>query len=224
MIFDLVKNAHFSKIGFLFSLPIIFLGFLWGTSELPVSFLGLLIAGILATYLQFGLSFLKDLYKPIGMNTKNLKCIFIAIVVSFVLSIGLISFGKILGFASNENLFVSSLKGLPFADRLISIITVLISLFGEEAIVASILIPLLKIFSSRMSSKYAWTLAIIISSLFFGLMHYKAYSWNIYQMFIVISITRVPFDIVWIKTRSVLGGVLTHILYDSIVLIPMLFV
>ncbi|KRL74080.1 CPBP family intramembrane glutamic endopeptidase [Ligilactobacillus saerimneri] len=62
--------------------------------------------------------------------------------------------------------------------------------------------------------KTAWIIAMLVSSLAFGMMHYNAYNWNLFQMLVMICLTRIPFDLAWYKTDSLWTGIVGHIIFD----------
>lgn len=55
---------------------------------------------------------------------------------------------------------------------------------------------------------------MLVSSLAFGMMHYNAYNWNLFQMLVTIGLTRIPFDWAWYKTDSLWTGIVGHIIFD----------
>ncbi|WP_338129584.1 CPBP family intramembrane glutamic endopeptidase [Ligilactobacillus saerimneri] len=62
--------------------------------------------------------------------------------------------------------------------------------------------------------RLAWIIAMLVSSLAFGMMHYNAYNWNLFQMLVTIGLTRIPFDWAWYKTDSLWTGIIGHIIFD----------
>ncbi|GKQ42402.1 hypothetical protein RD055328_03250 [Companilactobacillus sp. RD055328] len=102
---------------------------------------------------------------------------------------------------------------------LISLLVIWISLIGEELIVASVALPIYTwLANTKLSRRDAWIIALIISSVFFGMLHLPTYDWNWYHAIVIIGLVRVPFSIVWRKTDSLLGGILAHIIYDYVLI------
>ncbi|WP_251859884.1 CPBP family intramembrane glutamic endopeptidase [Clostridium sp. Marseille-Q2269] len=97
-------------------------------------------------------------------------------------------------------------------------------LLGEELIT---IIPFLIIlrFGTRIlkvSRKKAIIIAWIVTSVIFGAIHLKTYSWNIIQAVFGIGIARIILTYPYIKTKNIWISFLVHLLNDWIIFLPSL--
>lgn len=185
--------------------------------KLPLAWTWLIIGGSLALYSQFG----KDIFKAsLGkMNGKNIVPIIVVVIVSYIIAFGTSIIGDALGFSIASN---TALGNGDTKSKIINLILVSISLIGEEIITAAIAFPVFYILVKKMRTKKAWLIAALASSILFGLMHWHVYQGNLYQMLIPIGLGRLPFTWLWIKTDSIWGGIIAHVLYDLFLFIPMI--
>lgn len=219
--FETIKNSKIHNVRTILSLFIILIGIVYGFSNYYVSWAAFSIAGLLALVIQFDTSIIKKLF--FKMKKKTFKYILLTVLFLFISSIILILIGKLLGQTMATNLVIGKLKALTFNQKIISIFKMIISIAGEEIIVAAIFFPILKYSSFKFNEKTSYFMAIVVSCLFFGLLHFQAYNWNLYQMFIVIGLMRYWLEYAWIKTNSIFGGIIAHIMYDFILMLPIIF-
>lgn len=109
------------------------------------------------------------------------------------------------------------------STKLIRVFWISVSLIGEEIITASLTFPLYTLIHKKLDNKKSWIIAAIVGSLLFGLLHFRAYNWNLYQMFFPIGLGRLPFTWLWIKSDSLWPSIVAHVLYDLILFLPMIF-
>lgn len=217
---NILNQAKLSKYAIV-SIIIILIGVVGGTTHwLPgkLPYFSLLIAGALAIIIQFNWRVFAQTMGKI--NKSSIIWILPIIVLTFALSLGAVQLGNMLGFTSSANGAVGNGNQ---TQQLITLAFVCISLIGEELITAAITFPIFNLLSSKMSIKKAWIISSIIGALCFGLMHVNAYNFNLYQCLVVTGLTRLPFNWLWVKSNSLWGGIIAHIIYDLIVFLPMIF-
>lgn len=201
---------------------IILLGVIGGTTKgllpFPLQASSLLIAGALAIAIQFGPVTLKRVLGP--MKKGMWGWIILVILLSFALAFLTTFIGDtVLGIKPIAN---SALGDSTPWSKVYRFILVSFSLIGEEVITAAIAFPLFNLFAQKEETKKAWLKASIISALLFGLMHVNAYHWNLYQCLVAIGLTRLPFNWLWVKSDSLRGGIIAHVIYDAVIFIPMI--
>ncbi len=108
----------------------------------------------------------------------------------------------------------------PMLGRIVDLLELTFSLVGEELITAAVAFPLYHLASKKLPAQWAWVVASVVSSLLFGLMHFKIYHGNLYQCLVVIGLTRLPFNYAWRKADSLWAGIIVHIIYDWIIFVP----
>lgn len=173
-----------------------------------VSFLWLPVMESIGLFVVYGWKNFKRFFK--FPKTTDFGYIFKMIFLAFGLAILAVIIGRILGLNFNANpIFNYDKKAI-----LINLLFIWISLLGEELIVAMVALPIYGVAVKRTSTKNAWWIALIISSVFFGALHIPTYGWNFYHAIVVIGLTRIPFSMAWKRTDSLMGGILAHIIYD----------
>lgn len=215
-----LSEARLSKYSIL-SVVVIILGMIGGiTHILPgkLPYFSLLIAGTIAIILQFNF---KIFMISMGKMTKSswFWVIPVALFTLFI-SLGANLLGNLLGYTAVAN---GALGNGSTMEKIISLIFICISLVGEEVITAAFTFPIFTLLSRKTSIVKAWWIASIIGALIFGLMHVNVYDFNMYQCLVATGLTRLPFNWIWLKANSLWGGIVTHIVYDLIIFIPMGF-
>ncbi|MCF6515445.1 CPBP family intramembrane metalloprotease [Lactobacillus sp. S2-2] len=219
--FETIKNSKIHNVRTIFSLFIILIGTIYGFSNYHVSWFTFFVVGLLALILQFDISTIKNLF--FKMKKKSFKYILLTVLFAFIFSTVFTLLGKLLGQTISANTVITKLEDVDFIRKIIALLKMIISLSGEEIIVAAAFFPILKYSSFKFNKKASYFIAIVVSCLFFGLLHFRAYNWNLYQMFIVIGLNRIWFEYAWIKTNSIFGGIIAHIMYDFILMLPIIF-
>lgn len=180
----------------------------------PISFLGLFLAGLIGAVITFGIDGLKNLFIKPGKGAG--KIIFVNVIVCYALSIGLdIMAKKVLNQPTSANPIKNAFEG-SITDSLLVLFKTIFMLIGEELFVTVplIIIVILLVKKVKISQSSAVIVATIITSLLFGAIHLPTYQWNLFQSFVIIGLTRIPFTIATLKTNSMLSGVIAHIAYD----------
>ena len=105
-----------------------------------------------------------------------------------------------------------------FSAFLVLTISSIFQLFGEEFLAILPFLALLQYFylNRKKSRKKSIVLALILSSIFFGLLHLPTYNWNILQCIFVIGFARLFLTIPYIMTRNLFVSFAVHFLYDMI--------
>jgi len=93
-----------------------------------------------------------------------------------------------------------------------------IQLFGEEFLA---ILPFLAClqwlyrYNPKKRTRAVW-LALLISSLLFGILHLPTYNWNLVQCLVVIGLGRIVDTLAYVKTKNLWVTYLMHLLYDTI--------
>ncbi|MGN0708616.1 MAG: type II CAAX prenyl endopeptidase Rce1 family protein [Anaerovoracaceae bacterium] len=212
-------NSKVSKTAWI-AIPLLYLGYYGATSgKLPLNWIWMTICGAAALIMEFGLSSFKDAMS--GLKKGSWKYILIGIVVTLVISFLAAHVGTLLGFGSVENAN-ANVKGSA-AFKTVYLLKLCFSLIGEELMTAAFAFPAFALLRGKMSGGKAWIIASVFSAVLFGLMHVNIYEWNMYQCIVATGLTRLPFNWVWRKSDSLWGGVIAHVVYDCVLLIPALF-
>ncbi|MGR3742409.1 CPBP family glutamic-type intramembrane protease [Companilactobacillus sp. DQM5] len=191
-------------------------GLSFGWLRLP--WIWLPITSSISLIVTFGWSNFKKFFKfPVKKDWKT------------IFQMGLLAYGlAMLVFIIGSLLFHLKFSANPILNSdkssiLISLLFIWISLVGEELIVASVVLPIYSYLAQRKTNKKnAWLIALIVGSVFFGMLHLPTYSWNWYHAVVIIGLARVPFSMAWKKTDSLLGGIFTHIIYDYVLILIVL--
>ena len=150
-------------------------------------------------------------------HARNLGSILWYIFLAFVFGIGA---AKLVGLVSptvaNPGILTSE-AGLPafFTARIEDIF----QLMGEEFIA---LVPFLALLTLcyqvfKWSRKTSIIVALLVSSVIFGLLHLSTYNWNWLQCIFAIGMARIPFTLAYIRTKNFFVAFLTHYLFDAII-------
>lgn len=211
-----IQKEQLSKFSYLVPF-ILILGVMWGVNiNYPISYLALIITGSIAIILEFNFKIFINLFNPSKNKLNSIFLVTITIIITYILSFLAVLLGKFLGFEAVSNSVTNDLT-------VIKIIKVSISLIGEEIITTAIFLPIFNILCKKMSYKNSIILSLIISSILFGLMHFRAYNFHFYQMIVVIGLTRIPFSVLFIKTETLRTAIYAHIIYDLLLFILLIF-
>lgn len=95
----------------------------------------------------------------------------------------------------------------------------LIQLFGEEFLAILPFLALLQLFTAKfkLHRKKSVMLALLFSSIIFGLLHLPTYQWNWYQCILLIGTARIFLTLTYIKTKNIFVSYVTHYIYDTII-------
>lgn len=197
------------------------IGALLGTdSTLPgvLPYFAFIVFGGLSLYLQYGQGILAAiLEKP---KKGSWKLVIPVLIISYVIAFIFLGIGNLMG---NQSVTNGATGSGPVATQLIRLFWICVSLIGEEIITAALTLPFISLLMKRFSDKRAWLVGAIIGSLLFGMLHFRAYDWNLYQMLVPIGLGRLPFTWLWVKADSLWPAVATHILYDLLLFLPAIF-
>ncbi len=183
----------------------------------PVSFFIVLLSGLIGSWLVFSFDGLKKIFsRP---KKGSVKFILLSIVTAYVISI---STGIISTYILHETPATNSIKEQfngSILDSFLMLFKTIFMLAGEEILVILPLIIFvsLLIHKTKISQSKAIIIATIITAIIFGAIHLPTYQWNIFQCFLVVALTRIPFTIVSLKSDSIIAGVIGHIAFDWII-------
>lgn len=215
-----LRDAKLSKFSAL-SIIVLILAAIFGTSHiLPglLPYFVFIVLGLLALYLQYGDKIIPLIFeKPLKNSWWKVIPV---VIVTMIIAYAFIFIGLAFSSAPVAN---SALGTGSQSTKLIRMFWISVSLIGEEIITASLTFPLYTLIHKKLDNKKSWIIAAIVGSLLFGLLHFRAYNWNLYQMFFPIGLGRLPFTWLWIKSDSLWPSIVAHILYDLILFLPMIF-
>lgn len=195
----------------------VIIGILGATNGWIFAYLWLPIMGTLALVTQFGVKGTTQLFPK--FEARHWKATIVILMITYIVSIATSLIGKAFKFGNQSaNPAAGPLEDGGFAAfKLLA--TTWVSLIGEELVTAAIAFPIFIYAKKRFSIKSSIFIALMISSIAFGLMHLNAYDWNWYQCLVVIGLTRIPLTLLWFKTNTLWSGIICHIIYDYIIFI-----
>lgn len=114
---------------------------------------------------------------------------------------------------------VSHAQAHGLQSFLLNALTNIPSLLGEEFIALLPFLALLYFFYQRMhwSRNASIGLALLLSSLIFGLVHLPTYQWNWLQAIFVIGLGRVIVTSAYIRTKSIWASYIVHFTFDMVI-------
>ncbi|WP_346939973.1 type II CAAX prenyl endopeptidase Rce1 family protein [uncultured Clostridium sp.] len=180
----------------------------------PVSFFSVLLSGLIGSWFVFGFDGVKKIFSRPKKGA--VKLILLSIVAAYAISIitGIIS-TYILHEAAATNAIKEQFNG-NLLDSFTVLFKTIFMLAGEEILVT---LPLLIFVSllvhkTKISQSKAVMISTIVTAIIFGAIHLPTYQWNIFQCFLVVALTRIPFTIVSLKSDSIISGIIGHIVFD----------
>lgn len=104
------------------------------------------------------------------------------------------------------------------AHFLLNMISNIPNLLGEEFMALLPFLAILYFFYQRVgwSRNKSIAIALLLSSLIFGLLHLPTYQWNWAQVIFVVGLGRVMGTAAYIRTKSIWGSFLIHYLFDTL--------
>ncbi|KRL89946.1 hypothetical protein FC46_GL000442 [Lactobacillus kalixensis DSM 16043] len=215
VLLNFLKQAKLSKLA-PFSIIVLLLATFLGTSHILPSILPyfvFIVFGLLALYLQYSSKIIPLIFEKPAKNSwwKIVPIVIVTLIIAYVLSL------------FSSTVANSALGNGSQSDKLLRLFWISVSLIGEEIITASLTFPFYTLIHKKIGDRGSWLYAAIIGSLLFGLLHFRTYNWNLYQMMLPIGLGRLPFTWLWIKSDSLWSAIIAHIIYDLIVFLPMVF-
>lgn len=95
-------------------------------------------------------------------------------------------------------------------------------IFGEELLTFVILFIVTGLLAQSYSYKKALTFGVIVSTLFFSLLHLPSYDWNLIQVLLIIGAIRIPFTLASLRSNSLWEGFAVHYVYDTLIFVVIL--
>lgn len=193
------------------------LGFIILNTSVPINFFSIILFGLIGTVVVFGP---KGIFRIFSKPNKGaFKLILISVLLSYIINLGVGIIGKfVLNQPNADNPIRESLShGL--ASSAMVLFKTIFQLAGEEIIVLLplIIIVALLVKKAHINQTVAVVIATILTALMFGAIHLQTYQWNLFQCFVVVALTRLPFTIVSLKSNSIITGLIGHIIYDWII-------
>lgn len=206
----------------LVAILLLIIGFVILMSNTPVSFFIVLLSGLIGSWLVFGLDGVKKIFSRPKKGA--VKYILLSILTAYIISIttGAIS-NFILHEAPATNAIKEQFNGSIF-DSFVMLFKTIFMLAGEEILVILPLIIFvsLLVHKTKISQSKAVVISTIITAIIFGAIHLPTYQWNMFQCFLVVALTRIPFTIVSLKSDSIVPGIIGHITFDWIIFAGMI--
>lgn len=179
------------------------------------------LGGLIVLLCEFGWNDTKKMFKM--PSIRMVIYVPLAIISCVMISIITMLFGKLIGvngYKDNLVFFNLSEKSDEYIIQLF--LTSWIQLIGEELITAIVCLPIFIVLKRYLSKRLSLFLAMVISSLIFGLLHIETYHFHLYQALVVIGMIRLPFTYLWFKSNSLWGGIIAHICFDYLLFISFL--
>ncbi|MCC3868033.1 type II CAAX prenyl endopeptidase Rce1 family protein [Terrisporobacter mayombei] len=192
------------------------------TPNIPVSFFIVLLSGLIGSWLVFGLDGVKKIFSRPKKGA--IKYILLSIVAAYAISISTGAISKfILHEAPATNAIKEQFNG-SILDSFVMLFKTIFMIAGEEILVILPLIIFISLLvhKTKISQSKAVIISTIITAIIFGAIHLPTYQWNMFQCFLVVALTRIPFTIVSLKSDSIIPGMIGHIGFDWIIFAGMI--
>jgi len=188
----------------------------------PVNWLWMAVTSAIALSWQFGLPVFRQFFGKLAR--RSWLTIPGVMVMSLVLTFSAAVIGKSFQLLHlNANPTGAVLQNHSLWSNLGDLLQIAGQILGEEIFTAAIALPIFYLVVRRFSERTGWWISCLVSAVVFGGIHLTTYNWDLYQCFVVIGLTRLPFNEAWRRTNSLWGGVIAHVLYDYLLLAKNLF-
>ncbi len=182
----------------------------------PLNWLATWACGLSGLYAVYGWPQTKQLFQPMRKPyLKKLVCLYLLMMIAVGVVTSFMSSG--LGMKAEQHVLLESdPESFSFATfaGLITYLENLVSATGEEALMASVILP---IYSGLKSKKLGIGVTLLVGSVLFGLMHVFVYDFNLVSC-IAVAIMRLFLTLAWFKTDSLRGGIYLHLFQDGLVI------
>lgn len=215
-----LNSRTLTKIWWLSALTLILGAFLGTDSTLPgvLPYFAFIFFGCISLYIQYGKGIIAAIFEK--LKKEGWKLVIPVLIIAYIIAFLFLGLGNLLG---NKSVTNGAIGSGTVTEKLIQLFWICISLIGEEIITAALTLPFVSLLMNRLGNKRAWIFGAIIGSLLFGMLHFRAYHWNLYQMLLPIGLGRLPFTWLWVKSDSLWPSILTHIIYDVLLFLPAIF-
>lgn len=169
---------------------------------------------VLGLYLTIG-SYIKKFFRP--LHKKDILTIIVFAILSLIVSSALSAIVGALSGGVKANPAAAVHGGADALPQFLwSRFLTIIQLFGEEFMALIPFLACLTFFyhQNPHKRKRAVWLALICSSLIFGLLHLPTYQWDFVQCIFVIGLGRVIDSLAYVKTKNLLVTYIAHVIYD----------
>lgn len=188
----------------------------------PLNWLWMAVTSAIALIWQFGLPVCRQFFGKLAR--RSWVIIPAVMVTSLVLTLSAAAIGRYFHLLRlNANPTGTILQSHGLWSNIGYLLQSAVQIAGEEIFTAAIALPIFCLVARRISKRTSWWLSCLVSAVIFGGIHLTTYNWDLYQCLVVIGLTRLPFNEAWRRTNSLWGGVITHILYDYLLLAKNLF-
>lgn len=159
---------------------------------------------------------IKELFKPIKLKDllKVIKYTLITIIMAFIFSNIMIRFVPL----SSNPMAISGGSNKDLLHFILLRVDNILQLFGEEFLAITPFLFILQISFNKfgLPRRKSIIIALLLSSIFFGLLHLPTYNWNLLQSMLLIGVVRVFLTLSYMETKNIFISFLVHFLYDTI--------
>ncbi|MGK0551876.1 CPBP family glutamic-type intramembrane protease [Enterococcus faecalis] len=154
-----------------------------------------------------------NMYKRISLNDLKIGVAFFLLQIIYITIVSPI-IGK---GATNEFVGILSKASPTLINYSLIALSEIGDLMIEEVFSIMLFIVLLKLLRQRLKRSTAIGLALVLSSLVFGLMHFEAYNWHLLQMIVLIGGERLFLTGAYIRTKNLWVPFLIHYIFDMLI-------
>lgn len=173
--------------------------------------------------LLFGAKQLMGLLQP--LPKKGYLQVIYATLQSFLIKIVLvsfiISFHLTDGYSVVQNGYLSEMLEENLIEKILNVLFLFVMVIVEELTIAIVTLSCFKYLSDKTIAS-AWWISNLVGSFFFAILHLYAYDFDWWVCF-MIGCSRIPMTNAWKKTKSLRGGIYSHMLYNSFSILPIFF-
>ena len=201
----------------LIAMAILFVGFIIpNIVEIDNKFfaIGLLFITFILPLFIIDLKFFKKLFK--GIKFKDIGIILFTLFLVFLTAFVTANLAK------DSNLVNNPIEEFISFDNVgVIFLITLVSLMAEEIL---FVIPFLFVYNNIGGNRiFKIIMALLISSIIFGLAHLWTYNFNLIQCLFIIGMLRIPMSLPYIWRKNLLLTYIVHLAYDWIILFSILY-
>lgn len=221
-----IDTFDFKKKYYIVAVLLFVIGYVIAIMDSPFNWLSMFVFGMISLWMLYGRTNLLNLFLPIKRQRLWFILKYLAILIALeVAAVLFVLYFYPSVFHSLERINLAAIPSKDhyfFLERVLRTLEQLISLVGEEVAMASILLPLINLFSKGTLSRFAWPIINVLGCIIFMLLHLPRYHFN-WGVVFIIGVTRYPITASWKATNSLRGGIYVHWLSDIPLIVGLLF-